>query len=178
MTSARGRSKERVPTRLGTWLSAVALGVAWVLAGCYAPPSVTQRVSDAARDLNLAARFGDLEGAAALAAPAVRAEFLARRALWGGEIRILDVELQGLRVDEAAARAFVEVNVSWMRTSESALRVTRIAQVWRERDGDWLLTQEERVAGDVGVFGEPIEVPADEPQQRQFETRRLTPVIE
>ena len=108
MTSARERSKERVPTRLGTWLSAVALGVAWVLAGCYAPPSVTQRVSDAARDLNLAARFGDLEGAAALAAPAVRAEFLARRALWGGEIRILDVELQGLRVDEAAARAALE----------------------------------------------------------------------
>jgi len=65
-----------------------------------------------------------------------------------------------------------------MRTSESALRVTRIAQVWRERDGDWLLTQETRVAGDVGVFGEPVAVPADEPPQRQFETRRLTPVIE
>ncbi len=178
MASACRSNGDRAPKRFGAWIGAIALGLAWALGGCYAPPSVAQRVSDAARDLNTSARFGDLDGAAALAAPAVRADFLARRALWGGEIRILDVELLDLRVDEADARAFVEVNVSWMRTSESALRVTRIAQVWREREGNWLLTQEERVAGDVGIFGEPVEVVVAEREPRQFETRRLTPVIE
>jgi len=178
MASDCGSSGIRAPTGLGAWIGAIALGLAWALGGCFAPPTNAQRVSDAARDLNTAARFGDLEGAAALAAPAVRADFLARRALWGGEIRILDVELLDLRVDEGAARAHVEVNVSWMRTSESALRVTRVAQIWRERDGAWLLTQEERVAGDIGVFGEPVEPVVSAREPRQFETRRLTPVIE
>lgn len=156
------------------WLGVCAL----TLGACFAPPSATQRVSDAARELNLAARFGNLDLAADFASPAARPGFLARRALWGHEIRILDVELVGLRVDEDAAQAFVEVNVSWMRTSESALRVTRIAQMWRERDGDWQLAQESRVGGDIGVFGEAVQVlrPAAEP--RHFETQRLSPVIE
>ncbi|MBN2192683.1 MAG: hypothetical protein JW751_07680 [Polyangiaceae bacterium] len=176
MAKPEKRGGRGLGRRSGSWL--VASGIAWALAGCFAPPSNAQKVNDAARDLNLAARFGNLEAAAALAAPAVRSDFLARRALWGDEIRILDVELVDLRMEAEGVRAFVEVNVSWMRTSESNLRTTRIAQVWRERDGDWLLTAEERVAGDVGIFGEPVEVlrPAAEP--RQFETRRLKALVE
>jgi hypothetical protein len=41
---------------------------------------------------------------------------------------------------------------------ESQLRATRVAQVWRQQDGGWKLTRERRVAGDVGLFGEPVEV--------------------
>jgi hypothetical protein len=180
MIGASEAETGRHPSRGQGWRAVVVLGVAALLGGCFAPPSNAQRVGDAARDLNVAARFGNLEAAAALAAPAVRSEFLARRALWGNEIRVLDVELVGLDVNEDTERAFVQVNVSWMRTSESTLRVTRVAQTWRQRDGDWLLTQEERIAGDVGVFGEPVTVLQPEPTAPapRFATQRLSPVIE
>jgi hypothetical protein len=30
--------------------------------------------------------------------------------------------------------------------------------VWRDNDGAWQLTREKRLAGDIGLFGEPVEV--------------------
>ena len=131
--------------------------------GCFAPTSNTERLTDAARELNLSARFGRLELAASHAAPAVRQDFLARRAQWGESIRVLDVELASLDIDDDAGEALVEVDVSWILISESTLRGTRIAQQWKEMDGDWLLTREKRVSGDIGLFGEQVETPAQRP---------------
>jgi hypothetical protein len=48
-----------------------------------------------------------------------------------------------------------------------------VAQVWREEDGNWQLTREKRVAGDIGLFGEPVEVARPEIRDVQFPTMTL-----
>jgi hypothetical protein len=139
-----------------------------VSVGCFAPPTTQQKVTDAARELNVNSRFGRMDMAASFAAPDERQEFLNRRATWGSAIRVMDVELAGMNIDDDKERALIEVNVSWMRVSESQLRATRVAQVWRSHDGNWQLTRERRVAGDVGLFGERVEVVSPERRDVQF----------
>lgn len=131
-----------------------ALLVAALASSCFPPPSANQQVMEAARELNVHSRFGRLELAATYASPAARAGFLERRATWGEGVRVMDVEIASLTVNDEQEQALVEVLVTWMRMDESSVRATRIAQVWREKDNDWLLVREKRVAGDVGLFGE------------------------
>jgi hypothetical protein len=76
-------------------------------------------------------------------------------------------------MDEEQKEALVEVVVSWMRVDESHLRATRVAQVWREKNGDWMLTREKRVAGDVGLFGEHVEVQRAPTRDVQYPTTTL-----
>jgi hypothetical protein len=123
--------------------------------GCVSPPPPAERATNAARELNLAARFGRMDLAVARASPKVRREFMQRRALWGKGLRVVDVELTGLEMSEPS-RAVVYVDVAWVRVDESTLRSTRVAQHWEDEEGGWLLTREKRVAGDVGLFGELV----------------------
>jgi hypothetical protein len=143
-----------------------------------APVTSSQRLLEAARETNVSARFGRMEVAASAVSPAARAEFLRRRASWGGEIRVLDVELAGLSIDQERRRAVVEVNVAWTRMGESTLRATRVTQVWREGDSGWQLTRERRAEGDTGLFGEAVQVLTPSHDDVHFATRRLSPVIE
>lgn len=149
------------------------LVVAAALGGCFAPPSNSQKVTDAARELNVNSRFGRMDMAASYASPSARQAFLERRAAWGNLVRVMDVELASLNINEEDQQALVEVVVSWMRVDESQLRATRVAQVWREEEGDWLLTREKRVAGDIGLFGEPVEVERPPVKDVQYPTTRL-----
>lgn len=153
--------------------SVLLLIVAITIAGCVAPPSQSQRVTEAARELNVAVRFGRMDVALGHTSPGARNQFLARRALWGKTLRILDVELAGLKMQDPT-NAVVHVDVAWVRDHESSLRSTRVAQVWRDSDegGGWRLVREQRVAGDLGLFGEPVPLArAEEPRDVQFPTR-------
>jgi hypothetical protein len=149
------------------------LVMAAALGGCFAPPSNSQKVTEAARELNVNSRFGRMDMAASYASPAARQAFLERRATWGNLVRVMDVELASLNMDEERKEALVEVVVSWMRVDESHLRATRVAQVWREKNGDWMLTREKRVAGDVGLFGEHVEVQRAPTRDVQYPTTTL-----
>jgi len=143
-------------------------------AACLAPPPASERVTDAARELNLAARFGRMDLAVELTAKSVRPTFLQHRALWGKEIRVLDVELSGFSMP-SVDRAQIEVEYAWSRVDEGTLRTTRIAQEWRDPGGGFQLVRERRVAGDLGLFGEQAAVPRSEseapPRDVQFETK-------
>ncbi len=150
-------------------LACVALFLA--LAGCMAPPSQAQRVTDAARELNVACRFGRMDVALGHTSPGARDQFLERRASWGRQVRVLDVELAGLRMRDEY-NAVLHVDVAWVRDSESSMRSTRVAQMWRDGDGGWRLIREQRVSGDLGLFGERVPEPAREPlRDVQFPTR-------
>jgi hypothetical protein len=74
-------------------------------------------------------------------------------------VRILDVELGGFSMPNGDL-AHVEVDYSWSRNADSQLRTTRVAQEWRDAGGGFKLVRERRIAGDVGLFGEPIPMPA------------------
>ncbi len=154
-------------------LSVAALS-AFLASGCLMPPGRDTKLSDAARNLNVATRFGRLDVAAQLTAEETRTVFLERRAEWGGAVRILDVEIAGIELSPEDA-ALVQVDVSWIRNNESVVRTTRVAQVWREGKSDWLLEREKRVSGDLGLFGDapPAPAAATLPTDRYFPSRTI-----
>ncbi len=134
------------------------LALALGLGACFAPPSQSRRVTDAAREMNIAARFGRMDIAVEHAARGARQSFLERRADWGHNLRVLDVQLSGLKLKDLH-HATVDVDISWERMNEAMLRQTRVAQLWRDTEkGGWQLVREKRVAGDIGLFGEEVEV--------------------
>lgn len=133
----------------------VALVYAALLCGCLGATPPATKAADAARELNVASRFGKMDLATTNTAPAARQSFLERRRQWGGEIRILDVEMAGMQLTKPTA-ATIQVDFSWMRIDEGLLRTTRIEQSWSNVEGSWLLTRERRIAGDLGLFGEGI----------------------
>jgi hypothetical protein len=103
-------------------------------------------------------------------APAARDEFLKRRAAWGGDVRIVDVELGGLSMPDSD-HAIFQVDYAWMRMDEDTLRSTRITQRWASSKGSWVLESEKRAAGDVGLFGEHVEVLRPAQRDTQFATK-------
>jgi hypothetical protein len=123
--------------------------------GCFAPVSPTQRVSDAARDLNVGTRFGKMDFVASYVDPQVRADFMARRTDWGREIRLVDLDLSSVAIRDAT-HATVTVDVSWVPLRDNTLRSTRVEQNWQDNGRGWLLVRERRLSGDRGLFGEVI----------------------
>ncbi len=146
-------------------LGCVAVG----LVGCPTPPPRSEQAGDAVRELNLAARWGRLDVAVAHAAPKAREGFLKRRSTWGTDIRILDTQLAALELSDST-HAKVQVDVSWVRADESRLRITRLEQSWSDEDGGWKMLEEERLGGDLGLFGEEAEREAPRPD-KHYPTR-------
>jgi hypothetical protein len=134
----------------------IAVCLAGVL-GCMAPPPPSQRVADAARETNLAARFGRMDFALEHTADGAREHFSKRRAAWGNAVRVLDFELSGLKMRDSE-NATVLVDIQWMRVDEDTLKTTRVEQSWRggSEDHGWVLVRERRLAGDIGLFGERV----------------------
>lgn len=138
---------------------------------CLMPPPPAERVSNAARELNVAARFGRMDIALELTADAWRSQFLKSRTEWGRSVRVLDVELAGFSMPERD-RARIEVDYAWSRSDEGVLRSTRVAQEWRDVGGGFRMVSERRIAGDVGLLGEPSPPqPAQERRDVQFATK-------
>jgi hypothetical protein len=133
----------------------------WVMAAalcaCIGPQAPAQQVSEVARDLNVAARFGRMDVAIEHTAEAHQAEFLKRHADWGSEIRVVDIEMSQLKLSASDA-AEVFVDVSWVRMDEGVLRSTRVKQQWANPGGGWRLGNEERVSGALGLLGEDVVV--------------------
>jgi hypothetical protein len=149
------------------WFSAL-----W-LSACIPPHAPAQQVSEVARELNVATRFGKMDVAAESTTDAHRSNFLKRRADWGKEIRVVDVELAQLTLQTSEA-AEVFVDVSWVRMDEGVLRSTRVKQHWANPGGGWKLAEEERVAGDLGLLGETVVVlRPDAPRDVHFPTKTL-----
>jgi hypothetical protein len=147
------------------------VAVLTTLAGCMTPPTPAERVTDAAMALNIAARFNQLDVAVSHAAAKERPEFMKRHAAWGASLRIVDVEMASLSLPESD-RALVLVDYAWVRNTEGNMRATRVEQTWKD-DAGWHLVAEKRVAGDIGLLGEPMpEAPPPQPD-KQFATRTI-----
>jgi hypothetical protein len=145
--------------------------------GCFAPPSAAQRLNEAALDMNGATRFGRMDIALEHVGPEARLEFAQRHAAWGASIRVVDLDYGGFNMiqrDEAE----VLLNVTWLRQDEATVRVTKIAQRWRDDRGTWQLVGEKRKEGDAGLLGEmpaatasPVEISPASPLRASFQTR-------
>ncbi len=148
----------------------------WVLlsalAACMPSQVPAREVSEVARDLNLATRFGRMDLAAEHTSEEHRREFLESRADWGLDVRVVDVELTQLDVPDAET-AEVIVDVSWVRIDENLLRSTRIRQNWQNPGGGWQLSGEERIAGDFGLLGENVTILRPEARDAHFPTKTI-----
>ena len=148
-----------------------AAGLGLAASACMTPPSPAERVTDAAMELNVAARFGQLDVAVSRAASDARADFMRRHAAWGQTLRIVDVEMASLTMPESD-RAIVLVDYAWIRNNEGTMRATRVEQTWKD-DAGWHLVRERRIAGDLGLLGEAVPEAAPPGPDKQFATRTI-----
>jgi hypothetical protein len=152
--------------------------VAFVLAALSTSACMSQsgaaRMQEAAQELNLNTRFGRLELAMEHVSVKDRSAFIARHKTWGSRVRIADSELAGMHLT-SKEEAEVIVKVAWYKPDEQELRVTTIRQRYRDYTGDWKLEDEQRIDGDIGLLGEPIQaVESPTPvRNAQFPTVRL-----
>jgi hypothetical protein len=142
-------------------LRTLVLVCAVAASGCFGPPSRGQRLTDSAYEVSNGMRFGRLDLALEHVAPKERPAFLRRRAHWGKQVRIVDIEFAGM-TEVNKDDADVMLAVSWLRADEAVVRTTFIAQRWRE-DRGWTIIGESRQGGDFGLFGEPTP-PSDQQQ--------------
>jgi hypothetical protein len=134
----------------------VPLVLAVVSLGACTPPQVpSQTVSEVARELNVAARFGRMDVALEHTAPDERDAFVERHSNWGRDVLVLDVELGHLQMD-GTEKAVVVVDVAWMRMDEGLLRSTQVQQTWENPGGGWVLAEEVRHAGDRGLLEQDV----------------------
>lgn len=124
-------------------------------AACSGAPIGPAKAQEVAHDFNLNTRFGRMELAAESIDPKVRETVLHSRRKWGGEIRLADMELAGMRtLDKSGDDVDVSVRIAWYRPNEGELKNTMVTQRWHGTKGDYKLVEEKRVDGDVGLLGE------------------------
>lgn len=142
-----------------------------LLAGCMGGMSPAMKLDDAVKETNDAARFGRTDLAVERVVPEARAAFVKRHRLWGGDVRIVDVEYGGVE-KMTEAEAVILVGFGWFRPNEGVLRNTMVRQTWRNDHGrgPWYLLDEERVGGDPGLLGEVVTVVRPESKKVLFET--------
>lgn len=159
-------------TRLAFAVSFPLLALSCALGGQSKPA----RAQEAALELNLNARFGRMELAAERVAPKARDAFFDKRKGWGTTIRVADYDMTGLRMLKGEEDCETVVRVAWYRASENDLHTTTLKQKWHDFKGDWKLTDETRVDGDIGLIGEPATPAATGPataRRAQFPTITL-----
>ena len=129
----------------------LALALPFALPGCFAPPGPAEQLSMSAYDHNMAMRFGRMDVAMSHVAAEAQDGFLQRHAKWGRGIRIVDVELAGMRLLTSES-AEVQLTVNWVRVDESTMRSSAILQHWKQGKNNWELDEEIRVGGSPGIF--------------------------
>ena len=154
--------------RTAKFLSVLGLFAVLTCTACM-PPTPAQKATDAARELNMAARWGRMDEARGRTAPENLAQFQKNHANWHGKLRIVETELSGLNMVDAT-HATVEVDVSWMFEDDPTLRVTRLSQKWSDEEGKWVMLKEKRVSGDPGLFGEEVDR-AEKTKDKHFPSR-------
>lgn len=141
------------------------------LTGCLGGYSATERVQEAAQNLNMATRLGRMDIALEGVNAEAREAFAKRRAAWGNRLQIVDYEFQGL-VMRDKENADVFLAISWHRLDESEMRLTSLVQRWKDYRGSWMLAGEERSGGDEGLLGE-IQVEA-RPARKDVQFESIT----
>lgn len=115
-----------------------------------------ERLTNAAYDLNTATRFGRMDVAVSHVASHAQADFMARHREWGRDMRVVDVELSGLRM-VTPDTAEVTLAISWHRLSSANIETSFVAQKWTSTTDGWKLATELRASGSPGLYAAPPE---------------------
>lgn len=145
--------------------------LALVFTACMGAMTPAQKLDDVVKEANEAARFGRTDLAVEKVAPAARTAFVKRHRMWGGDVRIVDIEYAGVE-KMSESEAVILVGFGWFRPAEGMLRTTTVRQTWKNDrgSGPWYLFDEERAGGDLGLLGETVTVVKPEKKNEHFET--------
>ncbi len=155
---------------------AVASGLAAWLTACAMPPTGLARAQQTVQEFNLDSRLGNGELSMDRVSPESRERYALDHRGWGTNVRVVDVELEGMR-PQGDHDVRVLVRVAWYRPEDEQLRSTTVEQSWHDKPAGWQLVREQRVRGEMGLLGEPVSY--ERPAARapaQFPTVRLTGV--
>src|SRR5450432_1023379 len=114
---------------------------AFASAGCLAPPSSAQRLTDNAIEMNTALRFGRMDIAGDYVQVKARETFATEHAAWGKNVRIVDLEYAGMRLKEKD-EAETYVTVSWQTLADPTMYETKVVQHWTSERGRWSIDSE------------------------------------
>lgn len=143
--------------------------------GCGGMLSAAGKAQEAATNLNMDARLGRVEFCLEHVDVKDRETFKKIHTAWGKKLRVVDSEITGFKMASDDESAAVDVQVSWYRPESGDLHVTVLHQKWKDINGDWYLSSEERSDGDTGLMGETVEVQQAEalPPNALFQTVRI-----
>jgi hypothetical protein len=143
--------------------------------GCGGMLSAAGKAQEAAINLNMDARLGRNEFCLEHVEPQHREKFTKVHTLWSRKYRVVDSEITAFKMGKDDETAGVDVQVSWYRPQSNELHVTVLHQKWKDINGDWFLSSEERVDGDTGLLGEHVEVaqPETSAPNALFQTVRI-----
>lgn len=110
-----------------------------------------EKLTNAAYDMSSATRFGRMDIAVEHVVSHAQEDFLARHRTWGRDIRIVDVELSGVRMITPETAA-VTLAVSWHGLSSTDIRTSFISQKWTSTGDGWRMASEGRNGGAPGLF--------------------------
>ncbi|MBL8603650.1 MAG: hypothetical protein JNK72_17120 [Myxococcales bacterium] len=117
--------------------------------GCVSPtrPSFDETAALFHDDL----RWGRLPAAEGSVDSSLREAFTQHHRNWGRRVNIVDLELDGARVN--GTRGSARLQVSWVRGNDSTMiRETIVEEHWELRAAGWRLTDEAIVSGDTELF--------------------------
>jgi hypothetical protein len=120
----------------------------------------SEKLNDSIRGMNDATRWGRIDLALQYIDPVFRERFLVSRHGWGRSIEVADSEL--LRIEMAPDRkmAVALVGFSWYSLDNMTLHSTVLRQVWKEREGHFVMDTEDVFEGDAKL----VAVPASRPK--------------
>jgi hypothetical protein len=113
--------------------------------------------------MNVATRFGRMDIALPYVAAEAQPQFARHHAAWGSTLRVVDLDLVGIRAMGPDAVA-VDLVVTWHPVNEMTIRQSQITQRWLLEQDDWRMVEEQRVGGDPGLF--PSSSPGQASQPR------------
>jgi hypothetical protein len=126
--------------------------------------TLTDRVTNAAREYNDDVRWGRFDQAASHVAKAKRQRFVERRSALEEELQIADYEVTGIEVDKKKNTATARVQYSWTLRSRQLVEKTTTKQEWEQEGREWIMAKETRLSGSpLVIFDEQKKAQLDEP---------------
>ncbi len=128
------------------------VGVALVAIGCSSASQ--QTLDDVASLFHDDVRWGRLPAAETVVTASLRTAFDHHHEGWGTRVRIMDMEVEGIRT--ALGTGTIRVQVQWTLGEDSTdLRQSLIEEDWVNQGGAWQLHGESVVVGDADIFTQP-----------------------
>ncbi len=129
-----------------------------LISACGSTQNRRGALRDAVRDYAEATRWGHVAKAATFIPAKKRPEFIQRRRRAASSLRILEVDMRGVRLSADQTTARVIVAVAFTANGDPVTRHHLVDQHWRWTSSGWMLTSRKRVKAPAPGATEPADI--------------------